>query len=60
MQNSILRCTGTRERYAMPRHRRRKSHSDMRWPDLERGFLPDVAGTDTQYRPDQRLKQNTV
>ena len=63
VQLSILRRKGTGERHAMPchaRHHRRKTHSDMRWPDLERGSLSDAAGTDAQNRPDQRLKQTTV
>ena len=46
--------------HAKPRHHRCKTHSVMRWPDLERGPLPDAAGTDAQNRPDQRLKQTTV
>ena len=65
VQLSILRRKGTGERYAMPsqakpRDHRCKTHSDMRWPDLERDSLPDAAGTDAQNRPDQRLKQTTV
>ena len=34
--------------HAKPRYRRRKIHTDMRWPDLERGTFPDAAGTDAQ------------
>ena len=45
---------------AKPRDHRCKTHSDMRWPDLERGSLPDAAGTDAQNQPDQKLKQTTV
>ena len=60
VQVSILRRKGTRERYAKPRHCRRKTHSDMRWPDLKRGSHPDAAGTDAQNRSNQRLKQSTV
>ena len=37
-----------------------RTHSDMRLPDLERGSLPDAAGTDEQNRSNQRLKQTTV
>ena len=46
--------------HAKPRDHRCKTHSDMRWPDLERGSLPDAARTDAQNRSDQRLKQTTV
>ena len=60
VQLSILRRKGTGERYAKPRDHRYKTHSDMRWLDLERGSLSDAAGTDAQNRPDQRLKQTTV
>ena len=46
--------------HAKPRHHRRKIHSVMRWPDLERGSIPEAAGTDAQNRLDQKLKQATV
>ena len=46
--------------HVKPRDHRRKTHSDMCWPDLERGSLPDAAGTDAQNRSDQWLKQTIV
>ena len=46
VQVSILRRKGTRDRYAKTRDHRCKGHSDLRWPDSERGSLPDAAGTD--------------
>ena len=46
--------------HAKPRDHRRKTHSDMRWPDLERGSFPDAAGTDAQIRSDQRLNLNSA